>query len=275
MFRIFRTFRRKRIQIPTRGLGWIPNSRDKRDWDFDRMGLASASLDAAGLEAYIREILSQGSTSSCVAQALAGAIHLLEVITQLPYEVVARLFLYYFARLQHQYPVTDSGTSIRLAVKALFELGVPSEEFWPFSTQPATVNQQPRGWEPYMRAHPRRGGEYYAIKDSGTARVDAIKAAISSKYPVVFGTPVAKTMLPSNGSSVIDRPGRLTSIAGGHAMVIVGYRDGGDLFRVLNSWGNDWRDGGLCWMTRDYITWSKTTDLTIIRGWERLQRRAA
>jgi hypothetical protein len=56
-------------------------------------------------------------------------------------------------------------------------------------------------------------------------------------------------------------------------MTIVGCRkvNGEEQFRVLNSWGKNWRDGGLCWFTSNYIAWSRTSDLTIISGWNRVK----
>jgi hypothetical protein len=87
---------------------------------------------------------------------------------------------------------------------------------------------------------------------------------------VIFGTAVAKSMLPSAGPLVIDRPGSSDRIAGNHALVIVGYDSAG--FQILNSWGSGWRAGGLCWFTDDYITWNRTRDLTIVQGWNRLHQ---
>lgn len=42
----------------------------------------------------------------------------------------------------------------------------------------------------------------------------------------------------------------------GHAMAIVGYDDNvaGGAFRILNSWGNQWADGGFVWMKYDDFT---------------------
>jgi hypothetical protein len=60
-------------------------------------------------------------------------------------------------------------------------------------------------------------------------------------------------------------------------MLIIGYKRTafGVMFRVLNSWSRWWRDGGLCWLTADYIRWMHTTDLHIIYGWKRLTDRLA
>ncbi len=44
----------------------------------------------------------------------------------------------------------------------------------------------------------------------------------------------------------------------GHAMTVVGYDDDkfGGAFRVLNSWGTDWADGGFVWMRyKDFTQW--------------------
>ncbi|MCP4601172.1 MAG: C1 family peptidase, partial [Proteobacteria bacterium] len=218
------------------------------------------------------------NTSSCVAHAVAGAIDVLETKAGLPYVPPSRLFLYFNARRYHSKSVTDSGTYIRTCIKGLLKAGVPDEKYWPFSTSKSKINRRP-GWEPYMKAFSRRDGEYYAIRSSGSARIASIKAALSDGYPVAFGTPVAKSFLSSSGPHVVDKPSSADTIVGGHAMLIVGYKEdaGRVLFEVLNSWGTRYRDDGYVWLTDDYIKWRLTNDLTIIKGWKRLKnaRRAA
>ena len=56
------------------------------------------------------------------------------------------------------------------------------------------------------------------------------------------------------------------------AMLSIGWQDAGPTlyFRVLNSWGDRWREDGLCWMSADYITKSYTSDLHVVYGWRRL-----
>lgn len=39
----------------------------------------------------------------------------------------------------------------------------------------------------------------------------------------------------------------------GHVMVVVGYDDAMQMFRVKNSWGNQWAEGGLAWVSYDLV----------------------
>jgi C1A family cysteine protease len=154
------------------------------------------------------------------------------------------------------------------------KLGIPDEEYWEFSTSFLKVNRRPP-WNSYMMAHPRKDGTYYKIYDVGEKRVPAIKAALAGSLPVVFGTEVSRAYLESEGPTELSRPSIDEPIAGGHAQVIVGYEDTedeGTRFRILNSWGEDWRDGGYIWMKEDYITWDSTRDLQIVKGWSSLTK---
>lgn len=255
------------------GLGYIESPPDVRDVSFDALGLSAAAPSAASLEQHVGPIRDQGSTSTCVAQACAAAIDICESLAGLPVVPVSRLFIYFYSRAQHGAQRVDAGTYVRAAVKSLRNVGAPDEEFWPWSPgRWKRMHRQP-GWEPNMRAHPRAGGRYYRIDGYGEDRVRAVKAAIDSGRPVVLGTRVAESFLDSDGPNVIDKPAEADKLVGGHAMVLVGYDANG--FRLLNSWGSSWRDGGLCWITEDYLRWTFTYDLWSFEGWERIRAAAS
>lgn len=269
-----------------RGLGFHPDAPDPRDWDVDRMALGApgSTVGEASLRRHEPPVYDQGRTSSCVAQAMAGAVEILERSARYRGASVdvgtpSRLFLYYGSRRLHSGgpAIFDTGTYLRTCAKAMQRIGVPSEELWKFSTSPFRVNRQPRPVA-YMRGHARAGGEYYRIRDMGAARVAAILAAIESGYPVCFGTRVSEAFLRSDGPYLVDVPAAADPVAGGHAMCIVGYRheaEAGLVFEVRNSWGPGWRDNGHCLMTEDYIRWALSSDFQIIRGWARLRKAAA
>jgi hypothetical protein len=153
-------------------------------------------------------------------------------------------------------------------MQGLRDYGVPDEKFWPFKIR--NVNKKPAGFAPWTRANPRKGGAYESIVGIGLGRLKAIRDAIAKGYPVVFGTAVAKSFMPARGPIEIDRPKSNETLVGNHAMCIVGYE--GDRFRVLNSWGKNWRDNGFCWMTQSYLIWSRSHDFTIVKGWNRIRR---
>ena len=41
-------------------------------------------------------------------------------------------------------------------------------------------------------------------------------------------------------------------LGGSHAMVVVGYDDDRQAFRILNSWGRNWGEGGYGWFGYDF-----------------------
>ncbi len=268
----------------TPGFGYLEDPVDTRDWDIDKMGLASAPQGAGGhsLMEFEGEIYNQGRSNSCVGQAIGGAIHNVEnqaaargvdIVPAKP----AVLCIYYPSRVEHEgRRVTDNGTYLRTAASALFKLGCPNDSEWPFSDRTAKVNRRPR-MGATMRGMGRRGGEYYRILEAGDGRITAIKAALHAGHPVCFGTRVNNAFLSSNGPSLIEIPGGIGDFAGGHAMVIVAYKHtdpAGTLFKVRNSWGTGWRDGGYAWLTEEYIRWFQSNDFQVIVGWDLIKESA-
>lgn len=88
--------------------------------------------------------------------------------------------------------------------------------------------------------------EHYALLTSATE----IKTALFSGMRVVFSAPITGFETDKDGLF------RCTvNEYGGHAMSVWGYD--GELFRVQNSWGTDWGDGGRCWMlAEDILRWN-------------------
>lgn len=220
-------------------------------------------------------ILDQGATSSCVAHAFVAGIHITEHKRGLPYASCSRLYPYYNSRREHLIlgtAVWDSGTYLRTCAVALRKFGTPDERFWQWGQSGLRVNKRP-SWNAMRHAHARRGGKYVRIYETGEERTRAMRQAIMAGHPVAFGTPVSDDFLSASGSSYVLKP-TVQSLAGNHAMLAIGWQTdsrGEVWFRVLNSWGSRWRDGGMCWMSADYMRWHKTTDLHIIYEWERVQ----
>ncbi len=213
----------------------------------------------------------QQATSSCVANAFLHGVILKEARAGLPFDEPSRLHPYWFGRKETGDQWFDRGTYLSSVGVALRKFGAPSERFWKWGQFSARVNRRPN-WTAMRNAHPRAGGKYVRIYEMGIYRVQAIQQALLNGHDVAFGTRLGKSFLPSSGPFLVHKPPATEEIAGNHAMLIIGWQkfNGVLFFRVLNSWGADWRDEGMCWMSADYISWAQTQDLHIIHGWARL-----
>ncbi len=77
-----------------------------------------------------------------------------------------------------------------------------------------------------------------------------IKAHLNAGFPVLIGAAVDEAFikLPAGRAwNSISRP------VGGHAMILVGYDDAKNAFRLMNSWGTEWCEGGFCWVDYDFF----------------------
>ncbi len=219
-----------------------------------------------------RFVFDQSSTSTCVANAFLHGILMKEARGGFQFDQPSRLYPYWHSRKEHGGQWFDSGTYLHTLATALRKFGAPSERYWKFGTFSTRVNRRPN-WTAMRKAHPRRDGRYVRIYQTGVDRINAIKQTLLNGHDVAFGTRVAKSFQPSFGVHYIERPAATDPVAGNHAMLIIGWtmREGRLWFRVLNSWGSGWRNSGLCWMSAEYITWNRTTDLHVIHGWSKLR----
>lgn len=82
--------------------------------------------------------------------------------------------------------------------------------------------------------------------------VDNLKQCISSGLPVVFAISMAG-YLPENikqigPDKIWYRHGGFSNWDSPHAMVITGFDDAKNAFKVMNSWGKEWGNNGYTWM---------------------------
>lgn len=74
-----------------------------------------------------------------------------------------------------------------------------------------------------------------------------VKAQLAAGYPVIIGAIIDNGFVNQIGGSVWN------AVSGpqlhGHAMLVVGYDDSRAAFKVLNSWGRNWADGGYGWIS--------------------------
>ncbi len=93
----------------------------------------------------------------------------------------------------------------------------------------------------------------FNVFDLKETKVNAIKAALISKDPVVVGV-----IPPATFGEIQDywQPrGSPIKGTGGHALCVVGYDDTkyGGAFEVVNSWGKTWGHGGYTWIRYEEV----------------------
>lgn len=98
-----------------------------------------------------------------------------------------------------------------------------------------------------------------------TVDVNTIKQYLAQGRAVVFGARLGDSFMNWNSSGVLssDTYGYAGQHAY-HAMILVGYDDGmgtNGAFRVQNSWGTGWGDGGYIWVDYDFFV-GNTGDFT-------------
>jgi C1A family cysteine protease len=195
-------------------------------------------------------------------------------------EFWSRLMSYYLARSFEGTVKEDAGANIRDIFRAINKFGFCAESVWPYNDNsdpeqgPTPFNHMPSA-EAFRAAFDQRASaqnvqanviDYALIRETGDARVDAIKLAISQRHLVVFGTDVTEKFcsdMSANNGQPIEPPTDGKDIAGGHCMAIGGYDELSP--KIINSWDTDWGQNGWCRFSWDYIKWSNTSDLWIVR----------
>ncbi|MFN0015822.1 MAG: C1 family peptidase [Saprospiraceae bacterium] len=207
---------------------------------------------AVDLTPYCPEIRHQGLIFSCVGWAAGyGALSIQRAILNrcTDQEVITRnahsaLFLYNQIRTED----CRKGSRISDAMQLLMERGDCLARQFDFD-----VNDCQQVPDSSVATHARR----YAIEDFLTlfgtkedpaVKVQRVKVVLSKNKPVVIGMMVMRNFYELKNAQYWHPTIGNTAPAGGHAMVVVGYDDRKEAFRIMNSWGKNWGDNGYIWI---------------------------
>jgi hypothetical protein len=80
--------------------------------------------------------------------------------------------------------------------------------------------------------------------------IKEVKAHLAAGYPVVIGANVSSEFI-RNGKDIWKDVG---TPEGGHCMLLVGYDNSKNAFKVMNSWGTEWGDNGFGWIDYNLFT---------------------
>lgn len=148
----------------------------------------------------------------------------------------------------------DSGSSMYSNARIIIEWGVSTWEKMPYKSTDAASWGGPEAWR---EAPLHRGLDVYTITFNGDSTVNQVKELVTSGIPVTFAIDASQYTSGFADKNYVISSVEYDSSTVNHAQTIVGYddtiSDDGETgaFKVVNSWGSSWGDGGFYWLTYD------------------------
>jgi C1A family cysteine protease len=123
-------------------------------------------------------------------------------------------------------------------------LGIYTESYWPYIACDAQNNINCQYYNSIVPGAPNNTYKTTEFESISFGNIAKIKEALVNKGPVLTGMLVFYDFF--NYSNGVYQSDISTGIAGGHAVLIVGYGnyDGIDYWIVKNSWGSEWGEDG-------------------------------
>ncbi|RKZ70654.1 MAG: peptidase C1 [Gammaproteobacteria bacterium] len=191
-------------------------------------------------------ILDQGQEGACTGFGLAAVINLLNEKRNHKFNASTRM-LYEMAKKHDEWPGEDyHGSSCRGAIRGWKNMGVCSENLWPYKVN----NPDELSIDRAGAAQENTVGAYYRLRPE----INDYHAALNEAGAIYVSADVHAGWLKPKANKKNEiatiKPEQLKE--GGHAFAIVGYNKDG--FIVQNSWGTSWGTGGFAiWSYEDWL----------------------
>jgi hypothetical protein len=159
----------------------------------------------------------------------------------------------------------DHGMTVARAFEILSDKGCASLLEMPYDDGDYTTTPDGAALKRADRYRAPQVGCLFKGGENGRPDVEALKTFLAeARQPFVIGIPVFKDFpgggdFPGGPSAAKDFVYHLSieptreNFRGGHAICIVGYDDDKQAFRMVNSWGPNWMDGGFMWLGEDFV----------------------
>ncbi|MGV3525924.1 MAG: C1 family peptidase [Candidatus Sericytochromatia bacterium] len=188
----------------------------------------------------------QGRQNSCVAWASTYAVKTYQEKLEQRYQLISqgkpdweRIFSPAFVYNQINQG-RDGGATLVDALNLLSGQGAVSWAAMPYHV--GNYLRQPTSAQ--LQAARRYRIAYW--RQVNVADPYELKAQLQAGYPVMIGALIDESLHKLERGAVWKQAGGRK--LGGHALVVVGYDDRRKAFKVMNSWGPRWADGGFGWI---------------------------
>lgn len=265
------------------GMGWLPDRPDFRDYTletkivkpmFETIGVdfKTESTGSTDLRKWCSPVENQLKLGSCTANAGVGMVEFFERKAFGNHIDASRLFLYKATRNLMK-ATGDTGAFLRTTMNALALFGVPPEDYWPYTDKAPDFDKEPTAFC-YSFGESFKALKYLRLDPQGTSRPDllnAIKSNLDAGIPAMFGFTVYDSIWQGVGGQ-IPYPCAGEKVAGGHAIMTVGYDDSVEIknpacktttkgaLLIRNSWGAEWGDKGYGWLPYEYVLQGLASD---------------
>ncbi|MCK9576265.1 MAG: C1 family peptidase [Clostridia bacterium] len=211
---------------------------DERDFKF----CVSAPVqlpDKVDLSNKCSPIVNQGTLNSCTANAIgSGMFEYMWIKAGNVIKNFSRLFLYYNERNMEGTVKQDCGAYIRDGMKTLCNDGICTEPSWPYIIRKFSKKPDNICYEEAVN--------YKILSYNRVQGQNQIKQCLAQGNCIVAGIWVYESFESQEVAStgMVPMPESTEKNLGGHAVLIVGYDDTVQRFKLRNSWGNGWGDKG-------------------------------
>jgi C1A family cysteine protease len=160
------------------------------------------------------------------------------------------------AYIYNQIKISDcfAGSVIQTALDTITSQGVAEWNLMPYDQ--SDCETQPNDLQKTLAASNRIERYFYLDE---TQVFEQTKASLLMDQPVVIAVTIDRSYFGARDENGIYVYRKFKSADGGHAMLVVGYSDEMNAFKVVNSWGRGWGNEGFVWI--DYKAFQEASDV--------------
>ena len=148
----------------------------------------------------------------------------------------------------------DEGSAIQDALDTISSQGIVELAIMPYDQN--DCDTQPNNLQKVL-AEPNKIEKYFYFHQDSVYQ--HTKAALLRDQPVVIAITIDRNYFGARDENGLYIYRKFKDPVGGHAMLVVGYSDDMNAFKVVNSWGSGWGNEGFVWI--DYKAFKEAGDL--------------